>query len=110
MILNPLSKPGQIVMGLLAEKIASLSTDATTDITQHQAILDELQSELDAAGQPYPEWVTRGKSITALIKELGSFEDQSLEVRLTLDGGQSHKPISVLTRRDGYCMLENCEW
>jgi hypothetical protein len=123
MILNPQSKPGRLVMALLAEKIAALralacapatpeneAADAHNDATLYQVIRNELQAELDAAGQAYPQWVTKGKSITQLITELGSFEDQNLEVRLTFDGGACHKPISILTRRDGFCMLENCEW
>lgn len=58
---------------------------------------------------PHPEWVTCGKSISKLIQELKTFEDQELEVRLSLDSGVSHKPVSILSRRDGYCVLENCE-
>lgn len=123
MILNPQSRPGRLVMALLAEKIASLraladapatpendAADPHNDTALYQVKRDELQAELEASGQAYPQWVTKGKSITQLITELGSFEDQNLEVRLTFDGGQSHKPISTLTRRDGFCMFENCEW
>jgi hypothetical protein len=60
-----------------------------------------------------PDWVTRGKPIRQLIKELRSFKNQNLEVRLTFDDGETHFPISILTRqRKGskyYCMLENSE-
>jgi len=38
---------------------------------------------------PVPEWVTRGKTIRQLIKELESFENQDLEVRLSLDDGDT---------------------
>ena len=55
------------------------------------------------------EAVTRRKSIRQVIAELHSFEDQDLEVRLSLNSGFSHKPVTVLTKRDGFCVLENCE-
>jgi hypothetical protein len=61
-----------------------------------------------------PEWVTRGKSIRQLIKELESFEDQDLEVRLSLDDGDTHKCISLVSKGFGeegksYCVLSNSE-
>jgi hypothetical protein len=64
-----------------------------------------------------PEWITRGKSIRQLIKELQTFEDQDLEVRISLDDGNTHKPISLVGRQyivqpDGleyFCLLVNSE-
>ena len=56
-----------------------------------------------------PAWVISGKTIRQLIKELQSFESQDLEVRISLDGGEQHKPISLLKRADGYCVLVNSE-
>jgi hypothetical protein len=56
-----------------------------------------------------PDWITRGKSIKQLIEELQTFEDQDLEVRISLDEGETHKPISLVGKRKGYCMLMNCE-
>ncbi|WP_444904238.1 hypothetical protein ACJJIU_03835 [Microbulbifer sp. CnH-101-E] len=56
-----------------------------------------------------PEWVTRGKSIKGLIKELQSFEDQDLEVRLSIDGGDTHHCISLVGKVDGKAVLMNCE-
>ena len=56
-----------------------------------------------------PQWVTKGKSIRQLIIELQSFEDQDLEVRMSFDGRITHRPISILSRDQGYCILENCE-
>ena len=41
-------------------------------------------------------WTTRGKTIAGLIKELQSFEDHSLEVRISIDGGASSVPISLV--------------
>lgn len=43
-----------------------------------------------------PAWVVRGKTIRQLIKELQSFEDQDLFVEISLDGGDTHKPISLV--------------
>lgn len=56
-----------------------------------------------------PEWITRGKSIKQLIKELESFEDQNLFVEISFDDGETSKPISLVSKIDGKCMLLNCE-
>ncbi|WP_151811829.1 hypothetical protein [Acinetobacter bereziniae] len=53
--------------------------------------------------------VTRGKSIKQLIKELESFEDQNLLVEISFDDGDSSKPISLVGKIDGKCILLNCE-
>ena len=62
---------------------------------------------------PAPEWVTRGKTIRQLIKELQTFEDQDLEVKISLDDGESFKCISLVTRENTngtyFCGLTNCE-
>lgn len=47
----------------------------------------------------------RGKPIRQLIEELKTFEDQSLEVRISLDGGRTHQPISLVGKKDGACLL-----
>jgi hypothetical protein len=56
-----------------------------------------------------PEWVTRGKSIRQLIKELQSFSDWDIEVRISVDDGEAHKPISLVEKSEGCCVLVNCE-
>ncbi len=59
---------------------------------------------------PIPEYVTRGKTIRQLIKELSNFENQDLEVRLSLDAGDSHRCISIVEKHDNkYCVLVNSE-
>ena len=63
---------------------------------------------------PIPEWVTRGKTIKQLIKELESFENQDLEVRLSLDDGDTHSCISLVAKGfddegNQYCVLSNSE-
>ena len=50
-------------------------------------------------------WVSRGKSITQLIKELRTFEDQDLVVEISLDGGITSQPISLVGKTNGKCML-----
>ncbi|MEW5698725.1 hypothetical protein [Pseudomonas synxantha] len=50
-------------------------------------------------------WSTKGKTIRNLIKELESFEDQNLKVELSLDGGVSSVPISLVGKKDGECLL-----
>ena len=56
-----------------------------------------------------PKWITRGKSIKQLIKELESFEDQNLLVEISFDEGETSKPISLVGKIDGKCILLNCE-
>lgn len=56
-----------------------------------------------------PEWITRGKTIKQLIKELQSFSDLDLEVRISIDDGETHRPISLVQKSGGYCLLVNCE-
>jgi hypothetical protein len=60
-----------------------------------------------------PEWITRGKTIRQLIEELQSFEDQDLEVRISVDDSETFRCISLVTRENklgGYfCGLVNCE-
>jgi hypothetical protein len=59
---------------------------------------------------PIPEYVTRGKTIKQLIQELQSFENQNLEVRLSLGSEESHKCISLVGKVDNkYCVLFNEE-
>ncbi len=56
-----------------------------------------------------PEWISRGKSIKQLIKELESFENQDLEVRLSLDDGETHKSISLVEKDGEFAVLCNSE-
>lgn len=56
-----------------------------------------------------PEWVNRGKTIRELIQELQSFDDQSLPVEISVDGGCTRKPISLVKKTCGVCLLVNCE-
>lgn len=60
---------------------------------------------------PVPNWVTRGKTIKQLIEELQTFENQDIEVRLSLDYGDTHSCISLVANgEDGkYCVLMNAE-
>jgi hypothetical protein len=57
-----------------------------------------------------PNWTSRGKTIADLIEELQSFEDQTLEVRISCDGGTTSVPISLVGKLSGkYAVLQNCE-
>ena len=56
-----------------------------------------------------PESVTKGKTIRQLIKELQTFENQDLEVQISLDEGETCKPIRLVGRDGDYCLLMNCE-
>lgn len=58
-------------------------------------------------------WVTCGKSIRQLIAELQTYENQDLEVRISVDAGITHKPISILGKSgeaaDVVCVLKYSE-
>ena len=56
-----------------------------------------------------PDWVTRGKTVHQLIEELQTFENQELEVQISLDEGKTHKPISIVGKYGDYCLLVNSE-
>ncbi len=58
-------------------------------------------------------WVTGGKSIRQLIKELQTFDDLDVEVRISIDDGENHKPISIVgneqvDKNTNICILEYC--
>jgi hypothetical protein len=55
-------------------------------------------------------WPSKGKTVSQLIRELQSFEDQEMEVRISVDGGETSVPISLVGKVNGrFAMLENCE-
>jgi hypothetical protein len=57
-----------------------------------------------------PAWTSRGKTVAQLIEELRTFEDQGMEVRLSLDGGDTSFPISLVGKSNGkYAVLRNCQ-
>ncbi len=60
-----------------------------------------------------PEWATRGKTIKQLIKELQTFENQDLEVKISTDDGETFKCISLVAKvkenDTPVCGLLNCE-
>ena len=57
-----------------------------------------------------PEWTSRGKSVAQLIEELRTFEDQGMEVRISIDGGATSVPISLVGKADGkFALLKNCQ-
>lgn len=51
------------------------------------------------------DWTSKGKVISNLIKELQSFSDQDIKVEISLDGGKTSKPISLVGKVDGKCLL-----
>lgn len=57
-----------------------------------------------------PEWTQRGKTVRQLIEELQTFENQELEVRISIDSGDTSIPISLVGKsEDEYALLMNCE-
>jgi len=64
----------------------------------------------EASKSPTPEWVTRGKTIRQLVRELSTFENQDLEVRLSTDDGATLLPVSLVYKHQNrYCVLCNSE-
>lgn len=55
------------------------------------------------------DWMSRGKTIKQLIKELQSFENQELLVEISTDDGATQKPISLIVKAGNTCVLINCE-
>ena len=60
-----------------------------------------------------PAWVIKGKTIRQLIEELKTFENQDLEVRISVDDGATFRCISLVTKQNKlgghFCALVNCE-
>ncbi|MGE8224370.1 MAG: hypothetical protein ACN6RK_01170 [Stenotrophomonas sp.] len=57
-----------------------------------------------------PDWTSKGKTVAQLIEELRTFENQEMEVRISLDGGDTSYPISLVGKSNGkYAVLQNCQ-
>jgi hypothetical protein len=57
-----------------------------------------------------PDWTSRGKTVAQLIAELRTFENQDMEVRISLDEGRTSYPISLVGKLNGkYVALMNCQ-
>ena len=46
------------------------------------------------------DWTSCGKAIAGLIEELKTFENQQLEVRISIDGGETSMPISIVGKSE----------
>jgi hypothetical protein len=57
-----------------------------------------------------PDWTSKGKTVAHLIEELRTFENQEMEVRISLDDGETSYPISLVGKVGGrYAVLMNCQ-
>ncbi|OPA85730.1 hypothetical protein BFW87_27210 [Pseudomonas fluorescens] len=54
-------------------------------------------------------WASQGKTIRQLICELETFSDQDLLVEISTDSGDTRKPISLVKKSGGVCLLVNSE-
>lgn len=55
-------------------------------------------------------WESRGKTVAELIAELRTFEDQTREARISVDGGQTSVPVSLVgAAGPRSAVLMNCE-
>jgi hypothetical protein len=73
-------------------------------IQQYEWEVDPMSGEQSSE----PEWVVRGKTIAELIRELQTFEDQTLKVEVSIDDGNTRRPISLVKRSSGTCLLVYC--
>ena len=57
-----------------------------------------------------PAWTSNGKTVAELIEELRTFGNQDMEVRISVDGGNTSLPISLVGKSDGkFAVLQNCQ-
>ncbi|MDR1063479.1 MAG: hypothetical protein LBL48_06050 [Azoarcus sp.] len=61
---------------------------------------------IDVLATPRSRWLDSRQTVSDLIVELESFEDQNLEVLLSVDGGQTTHPITMIGNYRGRCRLE----
>jgi hypothetical protein len=50
----------------------------------------------------------RGKTIRTLIKELQSFENQDLEIKMSFDCGETSMSVGLIGKINNCCVLMNC--
>lgn len=56
------------------------------------------------------DYTSRGKTVAGLIKKLKTFENQQLEVRISIDGGKTSLPISIIRKSENqYALIINCQ-
>ena len=55
------------------------------------------------------DWKVRGKTIAGLIRELESFEDRTIEVRISVDDGDTSQPNSLVAESGGRCLQGQTE-
>jgi hypothetical protein len=56
------------------------------------------------------DYTSRGKTVAGLIEELKTFENQQLEVRISVDGGETSLPISIIGKSENkYALIINCQ-
>lgn len=56
------------------------------------------------------DYTSRGKTVEQLIKELKTLENQQLEVRISIDGGETSLPISIIGKSENqYALIINCQ-
>ncbi|KZE52712.1 hypothetical protein FIU09_19600 [Stenotrophomonas maltophilia] len=52
-----------------------------------------------------PSWVVRGKTTRGLIDELMTFDDLDMHVEISVDGGDTVLPISLVGQDERECVL-----
>jgi hypothetical protein len=59
--------------------------------------------------EPDNQWGAASKNISQLVEELQTFEDQTLTVMVSSDGGQTFKPVKLIGKgfanNETYCTL-----
>jgi hypothetical protein len=56
-----------------------------------------------------PQWARQGKTVRQLIEELQTFENQEMEVRISIDSGDTSVALSLVGKSaDKYALLIHC--
>ena len=108
-------RKGRREAGLLVEG-AGLGGSGGVFICRHCAVLcleileaeQQRRADEGARGQ-LDEGRSRGRTIAGLVRELRRFEDQTLEVRLSFDLGETSHPISLVGIMGGQCLMLSCK-
>ena len=103
-------RKGRREAGLLVEG-QSLGGRGGVFICRHCAALcleileAEQQRRADGARGPFDEGPPHGRTIADFVRELRRFKDQTLEVRLSLDLGETSYPVSLVGIMGGQCLM-----
>jgi hypothetical protein len=108
----PLRPCSQVNRALYGRKMENRKMKRTT---KSKSKSDERKNKLTPVASKDPmasrnkkDWINRGKTIKHLIKELKTFENQELEVRISYNDAKPNLPISLVGKEGNQCVLMFC--